>query len=239
MLKSLIDFSNTDIRLDRPLADYSKVKELVTVALRCNRLQMMTRAVRRERYLNVGCGMFPEPGFVNLDYTWHSGVDLVWDISKGLPFAAGRFDGIYTEHCLEHIEFNSCYFVMKELHRVLRPNSVLRLVLPDSELFVRIYLARQQGGQEDFPPEQYAIPCSIYPAEMRGKYTPMMMVNRIFRDYGHCFAYDYETVEVMLTSVGFTQITRREFGVGREEDLLKDRPERKDESFYVEAVKLA
>jgi SAM-dependent methyltransferase len=73
--------------------------------------------------LNVGCGLHPIKGFVNLDITPHEGVDVVFDLEScsydRLPFADDTFDRILCSHVAEHI--NSFLPMMQELHRVARP----------------------------------------------------------------------------------------------------------------------
>jgi hypothetical protein len=65
----------------------------------------------------------------------------------------------------------------------------------------------------------------------------MMVVNSIFRGHGHLYAYDYETLKVLLESQGFIDVKQESFKHGRQEKLLVDSESRASESLYVEAVK--
>ena len=177
-------------------------------------------------YANVGCGRKPRPGFVNLDYSWYPGVDVVNDITKSLPFDDGSLKGIFTEHCLEHIPFELVRDrVMPEFFRVLEPGGVLRVVVPDAGLYLETYNAVRQGLDASFP--EIAEPLD----------TPMMYVNRCFRDFGHMFAYDFDTMKLIVTRAGFKSVARRAFRVGDVPALLIDSPERAAESLYLEAIK--
>ena len=80
-------------------------------------------------YLNIGCGYNLYDGFVNMDYIWKPGV-LCWDISRlekePFPFADGTFKGIYTEHCLEHVDLKAGWNNVREYFRLLKPGGHIR-----------------------------------------------------------------------------------------------------------------
>jgi hypothetical protein len=65
--------------------------------------------------------------------------------------------------------------------------------------------------------------------------TPMMHVNRMFRENGHLFAYDYPTMAQALSKSGFSDVRRQSFRQGCEATLLIDSAEWEIESLYVEA----
>jgi hypothetical protein len=66
--------------------------------------------------------------------------------------------------------------------------------------------------------------------------TPIVSVNRIFRDHGHQFMWDYETLRLALLRCGFTNVERCSFGKGADPKLLRDTKGRAVESLYVEAT---
>src|SRR5262245_20205746 len=89
---------------------------------RVNPRQLSKDVVQNATYLNAGCGKKPREGFVNLDYTWQPGVDLVWDLGRKLPFKENSLKGVYTEHCMEHLPFQMVTgHVIREFYRVLEP----------------------------------------------------------------------------------------------------------------------
>src|SRR5438445_2076033 len=67
---------------------------LLSLVMRLNPIRSSTRKLRGLRYLNVGCGRKPTQDFVNLDYSWYPGVDLVRDLRRRLPFASSSLIGI-------------------------------------------------------------------------------------------------------------------------------------------------
>ena len=82
-----------------------------------------------ESKLNLGCGRFPKPGFVNVDWTAAPGVDVVHDLSMlPYPFADRQFDRVEADHVLEHLP--QIFSVMREIHRLLKPGGALIIRVP-------------------------------------------------------------------------------------------------------------
>ena len=79
--------------------------------------------------LHLGCGATILPGYVNLDKTKLPGVDVVHDLEKfPYPFKENSFDEILAKHVFAF--FPDLLKVMEELHRIMKPNGVLKVVVP-------------------------------------------------------------------------------------------------------------
>jgi SAM-dependent methyltransferase len=79
--------------------------------------------------LNVGCGQFKKPGFLNVDFNENFDPDMVVDLSVlPLPFRNDQFELIEADHVLEHL--NEPFETMSELHRILRPGGRLVVRVP-------------------------------------------------------------------------------------------------------------
>src|SRR5437870_1106448 len=81
--------------------------------------------------LNWGCGLVRMPGWINSDQHAAPGVDVVGDIRHGLPIPSGSLDYIVSIHSLPEIPFLDLPGVLWEMKRMLKPNGVIRLGLPD------------------------------------------------------------------------------------------------------------
>ncbi len=211
---------------DRPLSDYAKVQAFIGSITRNRRL--FSGAYRTGCYLNLGCGPWVDSRYVNIDYNWRPNIDLCWDVTRGLPFSDGYCGGIYTEHMLEHLTFHEARAVLRECNRVLMPGALLRVIVPDGEIYLREYVKHLDGTGSKIP----------YQEEDRSEYngaTAIYSVNRIFRYHGHRFIWDAEAMSAALREAGFTDVAKKSFRVGDDATLLLDSPSRAAESLYIEA----
>ena len=214
------------LSFSRSIWSYSKVQTLVGLALRNRRIQVARLPDRS--LLNLGCGNAIHPDFLNLDWHWRPGVNLCWDLSKRLPLVSDSMRGVYTEHCLEHLELPVVRFVVGEVFRVLQRGATFRVVVPDFQLYFSLYAQFQSGLQPPVPYHPHPLPPSI---------TPFMAIEEVFFLHGHRTGFDFEKLELLLQEAGFSEIRRASFHQGRNPELLIDSPEREIESLYVEAVK--
>jgi predicted SAM-dependent methyltransferase len=143
---------------------------------------------------------------------------------KKYPVTDNSLIGIYSEHCIEHIPFKDFDKNVKEFYRMLKPGGVLRLVTPDGGIYIDIYERRKKGENIKMPYED-------------GFITPMARINGIFRNHGHQFIYDFETIKNVLEQNRFKDIKQESFRQGRDKNMLFDTEYRAIESLYVECTK--
>ena len=211
------------------LQDYQKIRIAVGWLRRNHVSQARQPRLQSLQYLHAGCGPQIAAGFVNLDYRWVPGVDVVWDLTRPLPFPAGRFQAIFTEHCLEHFDETDLPSILLEFHRVLRPGGRIRIVVPSLEIHTRRYLTAHDAAA--------------------GSAEPARDINRVFysghdwmkrsqwNNDGHHFLHDDASLGSCLATAGFKEIRATAFGQGADPRLLIDRPDRAWESLYLEATK--
>jgi predicted SAM-dependent methyltransferase len=179
--------------------------------------------------LHLGCGRRVIAGWVNIDAIDAPGVDLVWDIRQRLPFASGSAELIYTEHVLEHLVKTDADHLLAECFRVLIPSGLLRVGVPDAELYLRAYVG---ANQEFFARAAYL------GGATRPLRTRMEVINQMFRMGGaHKYAWDFETLNLSLTEIGFKNVVRYESGRASVPDLCLDDPAHSFETLYAEALK--
>jgi len=89
----------------------------------------MTATIPAYDRLNLGCGRFKKPGFVNVDCFAHLEPDVVQNLDElPYPFPSGSFRRIEADHVLEHL--SQPFAVMAELHRLLKPGGELVIRVP-------------------------------------------------------------------------------------------------------------
>jgi len=89
----------------------------------------MTATIPSSNKLNLGCGRFKKPGFVNVDCYAELEPDVVQDLNDlPYPFPSGHFERIEADHVLEHL-YNPLQ-VMGELHRLLKSGGELIMRVP-------------------------------------------------------------------------------------------------------------
>ncbi|MEM7108539.1 MAG: methyltransferase domain-containing protein [Bacteroidota bacterium] len=207
----------------RYLTSYYKVQKFISIFKR--RYERLIPYKGSKKYLDLGCGNNISKDFINVDYIWMPGVDICMDIAKhNLPLKSNSIEGIFSEHCIEHLPYDEMDRIFKEFHRILKRGSLVRIIVPDGEIYLNAYVKKVNGGINEIP----------YYENSR---TAMERINGIFRNHGHLFIYDFETLKLLLEEAGFKQIEKRLYLEGRNPFLLKDSEWRKVESLYVEAEK--
>lgn len=187
--------------------------------------------------VNIGCGPLPAPGWANLDVCPAPGVHF-WDCRRGLPFSDNAVSAIYSEHSFEHLDLETeAKPFLQECRRCLRPSGVIRLVVPDAGAYLGLYgkrwdllaakrpLKHVENGWRDYWSD------NVYS-------TQMQFINWVFRQgYEHKYAYDEETLTLILRQAGFSKVARQSYGISLDSEMAQDREDRSGESLYVEAVK--
>jgi SAM-dependent methyltransferase len=174
--------------------------------------------------MNWGCGSHPVPGWINSDQKSGAGIDLSCDIRNGLPLPNDSIGYIVSIHALEEVPYPDIVIVLQELRRVLEPNGVLRLSLPDLEKGIEAYLQKDR--------DYFLIPDDEVKS-IGGK----LIVQLIWYGYSRTlFTYDF--IEELLFKAEFRYVNRCRYkeSTSQYPDIveLDNRPQ---ESLFVEAVK--
>jgi predicted SAM-dependent methyltransferase len=176
------------------------------------------------RRLNWGCGDHVAQGWINSDVKQGAEVDLVADIKAGLPLVSGGLDYAVSVHALPELPYPELVPALGELHRVLKPGGVLRLVLPDLDRAIDAYRRGENGYFKVDPHEIHSL---------GGRFIVQMLWYGYSRSL---FTPDF--AEELLEKAGFEQIRRcryRQTASAFAEIVELDN--REDESLYIEARK--
>ena len=105
------------------------------------------------KLLNIACGSLYHKDWVNIDFHAPSSRVLGHNILKGLPFEKETFDVAYSSHFLEHLTEQQSLYILREAHRVLRKNGIIRIVVPDLANICQEYL--RALAEVDENPDRY------------------------------------------------------------------------------------
>jgi predicted SAM-dependent methyltransferase len=172
--------------------------------------------------LHIGCGQVMIPGWVNIDI--RPGADVVVDVRRGLPFADGSVDYIYSEHFMEHLAFEEGGKILREFARCLSERGTVRIAMPDLDYLVDRY------GSDWRDQEWLSSPWYEF-VSTRGR-----MINVAFRSWGHKYLYNEEDLRDQLSRAGFRKIERCEWSRSCHPDLA-GLETRRDSKLIVEAEK--
>jgi predicted SAM-dependent methyltransferase len=231
--------------------------------------------------LNLGCGTRTSPVTVNIDFSIYQRLHasmggrvaaklllngerrarfdamsnniVVHDLRKGIPAESSSVDAVYHSHTLEHIDRASVPGFMSEVLRVLKPNGIHRIVVPDLEQLARAYLKDLETEEDnhDSTIEPFLEQAVRRAASGTSRQPPlrqwienMLLGDARRRGETHQWMYDSLNLAQMLEANGFTNISRvdektsaipgwREIGL----DVLDDGDPYKPGSLWMEATK--
>ncbi len=183
-----------------------------------------------KKLLNLGCGLSYFPGWTNADFYhyplkfWKKQVrktpDWMLDIRRPLRCSDEYWDGIFTEHTLEHITHAECFRLFKEFLRVLKPGGIVRIIVPDIKKAIEFYNDRSKH---------------LY--YVTSFDTGCEAIWEVTQNYYHKSVWDAELMTAVLKKAGFQTVYTSTYGQSGDIDMIMDNPEREPYSLYIEAVK--
>ncbi len=94
----------------------------------------------KNNFLNIGCGKQFHPDWTNIDIAPTEPEVVPMNILERLKFSDNSFAVVYHSHVIEHIPRDMVHSFLDECFRVLEPNGVLRIAIPDMEVIAKNYL---------------------------------------------------------------------------------------------------
>ena len=174
--------------------------------------------------LHWGCGSSTKPGWINSDIKAGPGVHLVADIRDGLPLESDSIDYAVSIHALQEFSYPEIVPVLQELRRMLKPDGVLRMGLPD---LIKGIAAYQAYNRRYF----------LIPDEEVKSIGAKLVVQLVWYGYNKT-VFTSEFIEEMLLKAGFKRVDHCRY-----KETVSPFPEilqldnREEESLFVEAVK--
>lgn len=168
--------------------------------------------VRRVGYKVSGAREYYSWEFYNA--TLEENCFVFHDVNFGMPFEDSAVDFVYSSHFLEHLPKCDAARLLRDCFRILKPDGVIRVVVPDLEHAWTMY----QTGEKDRMLHDFFFTAT----------------DTTFSQ--HRYAYDFELLSRGLRGAGFSKVERCGYQIGRTPDLcLLDN--RAEYSLFVEAQK--
>lgn len=131
------------------------------------------------------------------------------DITKGLPVDDATCDAVYCSHVLEHLSLNDCRAALLNTHKILKPGGVFRLVLPDLEYLVGLYVEKSRDGMAS--PAIEFMKASGLGLEKRDRGIKGLIYSALGNSQ-HFWMWDYQSLARELEAAGFVEIRRAQYG---------------------------
>ncbi len=183
-------------------------------------------------FLNLGCGPNYINGMVNADFFgafrfWRKQRKLEWHLDLRYPLNCDDsiFDGVFTEHTLEHLYIDEAEELLKELYRIMKVGAVIRLTVPDLKKYVAYYTENVCDEEMDTFKEKFHTGASAF--------------RNLTQNYFHRSVWDFDELRHYLDGVGFREITQKQYRECSNPRLCLDLDHRAWETLYVEARKVS
>lgn len=163
--------------------------------------------------INVGSGgNFKYPGWIGIDNlltsnAWSRNNNFInCDLKNGLPFKDNSIDVVYSSHCLEHFTYDEAVFIISEFYRVLKPNGIMQIVVPDLDIFISKFVERDT----DFLTTR-----NIVGGKLSDNLTDNFLMNfysaKVWQNHCHKYAYNFENLSSLINKFPFKDIKKRNF----------------------------
>jgi len=182
-----------------------------------------------KNYLHLGCGSNYIENWINADFFkvrfWSSKNKVDWelDFRYKLKCDSEVWDGVFTEHTLEHLTHLDNLNLFKELWRTMKDGAIIRICVPGLQQAILPYTS-------DSPNLDFEKHRQLYP-------DLASSIWGLTQNWAHFSVWDFNLIKLFLENAGFTNVTEREYLVGGDNELIKDTEGRKVGSLYVEATK--
>lgn len=136
--------------------------------------------------LHIGCGQKYIAGYKHMDVLESEHIDFVCDARQLKMITDDSVSEIYACHILEHVERKDLVNVLKEWHRVLNNDGIIRIAVPDFEAVVNEYIINKD--------------LNLYQGLIYGGQT--------YEYNFHYVAFDFAMLKKILEDSGFRNVTR-------------------------------
>jgi predicted SAM-dependent methyltransferase len=133
---------------------------------------------------------------------------------KAWHYAPNSVDIVYASHFLEHLSRSAAVFLVKESFKALKPNGVIRIIVPDLYQNAKNYVVALENGNKQASEElMYILDLHQEQAYGGNKSLFTRFINW-YQDYPHQhkFMYDKYSLYKLLEEQGFREIKESVYG---------------------------
>lgn len=152
--------------------------------------------------LNLGCGWNRKPGWLNCDIDTRGQDDVFqMDATVKFPFHSNTFRHVFSEHVIEHFDYDRGQAMLTEARRVMKPGGVIRIATPSIGFLIGLFSHDRSQLADQYIESQ----CKKFYKDVP-RVLPGFVFNTFVRAWGHTFIYDRQTLRLALEQAGFLNI---------------------------------
>jgi SAM-dependent methyltransferase len=136
------------------------------------------------------------------------------DLTRPFPFRDGSIEAVLASHVLEHLTVEEAHSCVAEIRRVLAPEGVVRVAVPDLDAVIAAYDPRD--------------PDAFLDGLLQGR-------ERSTSRHRHWWNYNETSMRALLEGAGFPSVERREYRQGLCPDV--ERIDTRPGSLFMEAIR--
>ena len=215
--------------------------------------------------LNLGCGSVRPQGWINTDSSLNAHLQRVplvgkklaskinnveyesnnviyMNLNKRWAYKDNSVNTVYASHLFEHLTLRSAALFLKESFRCLKPDGVIRIVVPDLHKICLKYLQDYNNPAIEDPTEFIMWAINMHREGQYGSKNNIIKKSILeWQDYPHQhkFMYDDKSLSLKVKHAGFENIHSMVYGESKFIKEIKDVEGQKESylSVYIEAKK--
>jgi predicted SAM-dependent methyltransferase len=214
--------------------------------------------------INHGCGAIRPKNWVNTDSSLNALIqrvpifgkiisklfsDVTYDnsnvryanLNRRWKISNNCADIVYCSHLFEHLDLNSAELYLKESYRVLKPNGVIRVVIPDLYKLSKKYINEYEEGSISDPSVEFMWALNLHrEGQYRNESFPKRILSILQKyPHQHKYMYDSKSMRLLLEQFGFNDIRFDTYGKSEYIDEILEVEGAKESylSVYIEARK--
>lgn len=223
-------------------------------------------SLTHSKKLHLGCGLIAPESWLNVDGSpqvilahhprvalcletlrllpsswvhrnWPKNIEHL-NLSRPLPYPDASFDAIYTSHLIEHLYRDDASSLLSECFRILEPGGTLRIVVPDLESLIQLYLQHDGHDDTETAADMFMRKLNTHSsARPRGLFG---LFRKIYPVHQHKWMYNAASLKRLMTDTGFREASQKDTFESRINDIQTiENPDRinNGEGIAVEAIK--